>query len=581
MSPRGRRAALPPDGTASRPTVRVPGTLLVEHRDKLGQIARYDFATLPCSGPMKESLAALFAARCTRAGGWESHDSSKHYWYNTRSFAVWMSEQHPDITDLDALSAGVWKQWRLSRPLNSMGYRQTVTVGGLLRHYAGLNASALDAISQRTRPVEAKEQSFTPEEFTQITTAARRMFRAAHLRITENAALLAHWRAGEVPQGGDAWLVGEALDCIARTGTAPHYVGASGHRRTYYRYVRPLGGENAMFTWRRLFPNLHEMIALAVLITAEQGLNLSTVSGLAVPRPAPDPGEDGHPLYRLELHKARRGSGRQFETRNLADFGADSPGRLITQALEVTAFARACVREQAPDLDRLLVWRDAVGGRATPERVLRVGLFGFGVSKDAAIEWARIQGLAGSPFRRGRRTVNVRHRREPGQNSQDTHDSVYVLRDRSVQQGAVEGIAAGADAALEQARATVLVALLREAPDPADQPTATADCHDIEHSYFTAHGTGCRASFLLCLACPNARIHPGHHPRLALLQQSLEALRSVMEPARWASEWQDTHGRLEHLRASLGDPVWTRALGSVTSSDRDVITHLLQGDFDQ
>src|ERR1700692_3694972 len=62
----------------------------------------------------------------------------------------------------------------------------------------------------------------------------------------------------------------------------------------------------------------------------------------------PDPGEDGHPTYRIALEKPRRGTGRRHETRNVTDHGADSPGRLITQSLQATRFARAIVVEQAP-----------------------------------------------------------------------------------------------------------------------------------------------------------------------------------------------------------------------------------------
>jgi hypothetical protein len=491
-----------------------------------------------------------------------------------------MSEQHPTVEDLDALSAKIWKEWRLSRPTTPLGYYHVTTVARLLREDRKIGPAVRQAMDRRERLVKAKEQSFTPEEFTQISTAARRVFRAAHLRITTNAAALAAWRAGRVPEGSKEWLVGEALDCAARTGDVPHYLDGRGYRRTKNRYIGPLGRENAKFTWQRLFLTRHEATALAVLFTVEHGLNMSTVSDMAVPRATPDPGEDGFPVYRLELEKPRRGGGHHFETRNLTDFGAASPGRLVTHALEATAFARAFVREHAPDLDRLLIWRSAqLKSHLGTE--LRVGPFGFGVSKDAAKHWAAAEGLAGSPFRRGRRTANVQYRREPGQNSQDTHDSVYVLRDRQAQQDAIPGIAAGAAEAVDRARETVLVASLREEPDPADQPTATADCHDVEHSPFTAHGVSCGASFLLCLACPNARIHPGHHSRLAYLHQVLDSLRSVMEPGQWDADWHSTHGRLAHLKSELGDLVWNKALADVTLADRDLISHLLKGDFDQ
>ena len=74
-----------------------------------------------------------------------------------------------------------------------------------------------------------------------------------------------------------------------------------------------------------------------------------------MPRASPDQGEDGHPTYRVPLEKPRRGPGRYHETRNVTDDGAGSPGRLITQALQATRFARAIVEELAPGTDRLVV----------------------------------------------------------------------------------------------------------------------------------------------------------------------------------------------------------------------------------
>lgn len=581
MSPRGRKASLPGGDSPRRPPVRVPGSLLVEHRDKSGEIARYDFATLPCPEPMQESLAALFAARCTREGGWQSHKTSRNYWYHLRTFATWVSGRTPVVKDVDDVTAGTWREWRLGRPTSAMGRSQITAVAIVLRNDPRIGPATREEMDRLVRPAKVQEQSFTPEEFKQIATAARRVFRAAHLRITANAAVLNRWRADEFAEGSDEWLVGEALDCAARTGDVPHYVSDRGIYRVRNRYIRVLGGAGAPAGWRRLFLSRHEATALAVLFTVGHGLNLSTVSGLAVPRATPDPGEDGVPVYRLEFDKPRCGAGRRFETRNLTDFGAGSPGRLVTEALEATAFARALVHEEAPDLNRLLIWRDTQRNERRQGGALRVGPFGFGVTPSSARNWATAEGFSASPFRRGRRTVNVQHRKEPGQNSQDTHDSVYVLRDRQAQQMALGDIAAGIVSAVGSARSTVLRAVLREEPDPMDAPTATADCHDNKHSPFTAHGVTCGASFLMCLACPNARVHPGHHVRLAYLDQALESLRSVMDPLQWNADWHDTHGRLGHLKTLLGQSVWDQALKKVTDTDRDVIDHLLKGDFDQ
>ena len=84
----------------------------------------------------------------------------------------------------------------------------------------------------------------------------------------------------------------------------------------------------------------------------------------------------------------------------------------------------------------------------------------------------------------------------------------------------------------------------------------------------------------MCTACPNARIHPKHHPRLAYLHLSLASLRSVLGEETWAADWGNPFTRLEDLRRRLGDQVWATALAGVTSTDRATIGSLLEGQYD-
>lgn len=171
-------------------------------------------------------------------------------------------------------------------------------------------------------------------------------------------------------------------------------------------------------------------------------------------------------------------------------------------------------------------------------------------------------------------------RRQPGQHSQETHDRAYLLPDDRVRGEAVEVIAAGAEDAADRAHQAVLAAELRDRPVPGDVETATAACRSFRDSPWPSPDGGCGASFLICLACPNARIHPGHHPRLAHLHEALGSLRSVLPPGTWTGEWRDAHDRLEDLRQRVGEGPWAQALARVTDADRDVITHLLTGSLD-
>ncbi|MGP3941885.1 hypothetical protein [Streptomyces sp. 6N106] len=557
-------------------------SLVVRHVNRHGKVRDYDFATLPVAEPMQRSLATLFATRCKRR--WGAHQTSRNHWKKLQYFADFLAGQDCPPTDLDELTGTMVKRWRVSQPGTAGGYNNITMVITLLQDDPRLQSGpAADELARRITKPKSKVQSYPEAEFDQVKTAARRMFRAARLRIEENAGHLKRWRAGEIPEGSREWKLGEALDLLARTGDLPEYTDKNGCATLIAPFRRILGGTKAAVTWQRLFLSRMEACALGVLLMAEYGWNLSVIDGAGVPRAAPDQGEDGHPTYRIPLEKQRRGVGHHYETRNVTDHGASSPGRLITQALEATRFARAIVEDLAPGTDRLVVWRTTTRNRTDSRRYDShppVGHFHFGVHTDTAKEWAKRQGLDGSPFRRGRRTVNALDRREPGQNSQDTHDRHYVLPDKQVQTRSMEIIAAGAEDAADRARKAVLTAQMRNEPDPQDLPTATTDCSDYQNSPYPAPDGGCAVpSFLGCLACENARIHPGLHPRLAHLHHALGNLRSVLPPDLWEADWGDGHARLDNLKDRLGDGLWARALSRVTDIDREVVDALLTGDL--
>jgi hypothetical protein len=125
----------------------------------------------------------------------------------------------------------------------------------------------------------------------------------------------------------------------------------------------------------------------------------------------------------------------------------------------------------------------------------------------------------------------------------------------------------------------VLVAQLRRGPGPGDAQTATADCSGTGNAPVPDGDGGCAASFLMCLACPNAHIHPGHHPRLVHLQHALASLRTVQPAPAWAADWGDAHARLEDLRHRIGEGAWRQARTRITDADRALISHLLNGDL--
>ncbi|MEU7415080.1 MULTISPECIES: hypothetical protein [Streptomyces] len=581
MSRRGRPAQSP-EGVHHRPPVLEAASLVVRHVDRQGRVAIFDFASLPVAVPFQRSLAALFVAKCSAGGGWDSVNTSDTAWWMIRPFAYFLGEQPDAPQDIDGLTAALWNTWRLSLEPRTNGSHKHSAVAGLLQQDSRLPQPVREAMARRFAWSAEGERAYLPEEFRTIRTAARRTFRAALLRIRANTATLEQWRTGAVSPGGERWLLGEALDVLARTGDVPQKpLKSGGGMRALYRYRAALGGTGAVHTWKRLFLSRTEAAALGVLFVAEFGLNAATVSGMPVPALVPGSGGQTGLIYRLALEKPRRSGRGRFESRNIADIGADSAGRLLTEALEATTPARTALEAGGSPVDRLMVWHETTPhqGQNYPGTV-RTGPFGFGVEDRASKDWARSVGLSGSPMRRMRRTVNVLHRRESGQNSQDTHDRVYVIPEPQAQQAAIPVIAEGALDAWRAAHRTVLLARLTEVPEDGEQETATTGCADYTRSPFTPAGPSCAASFLLCTACPNARVTPAHHARLAYLHQALAGLRGVVEETVWESGWADAHARLEDLRARLGPAVWAAARTGATAEDRAVIDQLLNGDYD-
>lgn len=581
MSGRGHRAALPEGGHARPEYLAADGQggLVARHHDRHGRIREYDFASLPVPAEMQRSLAALFAGRCTPAR-WASHSTSQTEWRYVRRFASFLAGQQRTPRDLGELTVRLVQEWR-EAVLRNGDYHAYTRIAALLRDDPRLQVGPVaDELARRRKAVKGNVQSYSEAEFKQVRMAARRTFRAALLRINDNAEHLHRWRSGAFTEEGRDWVIGEGLDVMTRTGDLPRYATNNGSRIIKKRYRAAFGAYASADTWQRLFLTREEAAALGVLLMAEFGWNLSVINTVSVPLASPDPGEDGYPTYRIALEKPRRGTGRHHETRNVTDHGADSPGRLITQALQATRFARAIVEELAPGTDRLIVWRTRAGRQVGYDGRPPVGFFCFGIDPLAARKWASDSGLKGSPFRRGRRTVVALDQRQPTQHSQDSHDRYYVLPDERAQAGAVEVIAAGAEDAVGRARKAVLVAQVRDQPAPGDAETAAADCSGAGDSPWPSPDGGCSASFLWCLACPCARVHPGHHPRLAHLHEALASLRSVLSPAAWVSDWRDAHDRLEDLRERVGDGQWNQALARVTDADREIVTHLLHGVLD-
>ncbi|PJT45763.1 hypothetical protein CWI85_36805 [Streptomyces albidoflavus] len=575
MSRRGRRAVLPPTDFVVEPPLAAEG-LVVGILNKAGHKKVFDFADLPVPAPMQRSLAVVFAAQRLR---WNSHITATSAWKRLHVFAQFVSTLDivpEDLTDLDAAAL---KRWRLQQVSTNTGRTTLRVVHRMLRSDPRLSTGAVaEELARRIPAPKPTRKSYDDKERERVLLTAARQFRSAWLRITENTAQLEQWRAGALDEKSRDGEIGRILDHLARVGDVPRTQLPSGQTTVTNR--GPLGGRDAEHTWGRLFLSRAELTALAVLMTDRFGWNLSVFDRLPAPTLAPSVAETTNITYQVQIEKRRAGNSRWFSTENITDSGADSPGRLITQALAVTLHGRLLAARLAPGTDLLLTGRSSLLAGSTTadlDRPQPVGPLIFGVSGHEAKEWANQHRLGGSPFRRLRRTTVTREGK-PLQHTQGTHESVYVLPDEKVQEASREVFEAGVLEALDQAEKAVFGGHLAPAPEPGHGQTATADCADETTSAWpSADGVGCGADFLLCLACPNAHVHPGHYPRLALLHERVHSLRSVLPERLWQSRWEEHSGRLDHLESRVGTTVWATARRRADDTDRTVVDLLLKG----
>jgi len=602
-----RRAALPPAGYA-RERQLDPAALTVTVPGESGGVeAVFDFSMLPGPRPLLAACAEGFARLAGPDQPWRAGATCTNGYKAIREFLRHAAALGPPPATAEDITPAAWAAWRLSRPATVYGRTCLLITRHWLPMVPGIPAATAAAAARRIPAgPAAAEAAYTREEFDQIKAAAAGTFRVALTRIRASREHLRRWHDGEFPRPGlreqyrqtrpgtAGYLAGEALDVLLRTGDVP--LTSAGDRQVLARHARALGGVGPERTWARLFLTMREAAALTVLLVCDQGWNRSVLDAMTVPDDMPGAGEDGWDIYRVPVLKRRRPARSRHTSVNLADAGPGTSGRLIRQAIEATESARLTLAALGEPTGRLLVSR-----RATPAGK---SMFCLGVPpRDSVDRWAASAGLAGPggpeqvSLRRLRRTVQVLIRREPAQNTTQTHEQVYVLRDPATQPEAEQVTAQGLSDAVGHARQVMQMRVLLDAgtgqltdytgtPDKAQAladgtlDTATGACLDYRHSPFSPPGQPCTASFLDCLACRNAVATRRHLPRLAWLHRALDELRRTVDAAAWAQDWRTHFLRLTALLEDNTTPAERDAAArAVSDTDRELIGQLLTGRY--
>ncbi|MDT2006895.1 hypothetical protein FXW78_54630 [Rhodococcus opacus] len=591
-----RRAALPGAGYTRPSSLDPTGLIVTVFGESSGVEGTFDFTTLPGSIELRRAFAAALDRKSGPSGTWRSGETCRNGYWALRAFLEYLGTRDDAPSSTAEISPAIWAAWRLSLPNNHTARNRLALLRTVLPLVQGLPADTLTAIDRRIpQSPHPTEIAYSYDRFEQIRSQAAATFNTALVRIRGNREHLRRWYAGEYASGSTDWVIGEALDAILRTGDVPRY---GGRADVLHRHAHVLGGRGADKTWARLFLTGPEAFALAVLLVASEGWNRSVLHRMHVPGHDPAVGDDEFDIQLVEIHKRRRPVRLRYTSNNLVDTGPDSPGRLMRHAIEATELARQTLELLGRPTGQLLVSRRT----GTPDDPFCLGIPGPSV----VARWSIDAGLStpkGTPLRvslrRIRRTVQVLIRKQPAQNTEETHDSVYMLRDPASRAEAQQTIAQGLTDALDHAHTVVKMRImlgdnanelieLSDDPDLAraiqrgDMDTATTACADFFDSPFTDEpGQPCTASFLWCLRCENAIVTRRHLPRLVYLHRGLNELRGTVDQAVWDQDWREHFHRLHLLLAEHTTTTEQAvALRAISDTDRTLIDRLLHRRLD-
>ncbi len=369
----GRTAALPSPGFERPASLDETGLVVTVHGESGGTEGVFDFTPMPGALALRRETAAGFDRKSGPSGTWRARATCKTAHRNIRVFLGWLAAREDPPATAAEITPAVWAAWRMSLPNSPEGRLTITSIRGLMREMTGLPEETRK-LADRRIPVgpPAKEESYSYQELADLRSTAARTFNTALVRIRGNREHLRRWYAGEFAEQTDDWVIGEALDCLVRTGDVPLYDRNS--RTVGKSFRRVLGGSRPEHTWGRLYLSQTEAFATAVLLTASEGWNRSVLDQMQVPEHDPAAADDVD-IYMVEIHKRRRPVRLRYTTNNLLDSGPGSPGRLLAQVIEATEMTRQYLELQGRPSSRLLVWRrahpgagrsDPLGGDAVP-----------------------------------------------------------------------------------------------------------------------------------------------------------------------------------------------------------------------
>lgn len=603
-SARGTRATQPPAGY-ERPQLTTNDGLRIRIIDTDGNTQEYGFEDLTPHTPLLRMLVQGFARGSGPGGRWVSADSVRTRHANLRAFYRYLQSLPTPPKTIEDLSPAVWLEWR-ETILRKHAWPGVINgVRALLNITPGVPEDTKEVMRRKNRKPKARVTltAMSRDEFKRVKARAWKIVASAARRIRANSMLLEHYRTAKrdgctIEHRDD--VIGAALQELSTTGFIGPRSRAALDAAGY--------GEDAPDEWA-LFLTRVEAFAGMVLLVALRGYNPKTVKGLEVTHHRPDGGVDSMPIRSVPTTKARRGGrqGRSVDT--LVGTGRRSTRAVYDLLTELTDPARRLLEARGSPTTALFIARlKSLEGSGLLRLNTGASLTRGGAPSHRFKEAFAVLDDTGEPLdislQRVRLTEQVVNQ-SPRFNSERVHDEVYVLPDKSIEPEAARTILAGKRDAIEHARVTLQLRtwteedLQRARANPDEAATAlgvpkeklrlllagalntpVGACVDYDHSPFSDAGP-CRASFLMCFACPNAIATPQHLPRLVCLHDALMNIGSAVTPDVWNDDYDHHFERLNHLlNTQFSQSERSAARSRITVNERQAIERLLKRGFD-
>lgn len=520
---------------------------------------------------MLQGLAVL----ASPAGPWRRSATINQGVIATRRFLRWLDAWNdanlpagttkPD--SLTHLSRGTWAAWVTTCNRGRGSKRLALTIGAIVAASPALPESMRPVVLARKGAVtKGPVEFYSEDQFLELRRQAIQAVRRAHRRITDNYSLL---NSSDPERSADDTARAQALTEVLRhihpQDKEPYRTLGTLKRLSHWNAVRQATDHSykrqKRQTQRLLFLDNEEVLACAVALATIRGFNLSSILTADVPTAMPD---SAGTLMQLDIDKTRRGPNLRYFPEILEDTGRDSDGEILRLVIEVTEPVRHHLRLAGTPTNRLLAYVD---GSGRPHK----GIDESTLTRKKA-SW-RPEGTT-IDFRCIRRTFEVRFKKEPVHNTEQTHQTVYQLADPKVRTAAQQDAQQAIEETYVRAMRELGISYVSDDAASVATDTTLAACTDPLHRPGT--GQPCADGFLTCLMCSNAVASPRRLPRLLATHDVLNELRSAYPGDLWESRFGDHFQRLTGLiNANTSESERAHARTRVSSADYEAIQRAL------